>query len=303
MPRIAVVTDSAACIPTALKQQFDIHEVPFELTWDGVIYRDGVDLTPTDFYRRFRQAHTYPTTSQPPFGAFTALYARLSQEYDGVVSIHVSADMTGTVHTARLAAEQAMTHQHGAPSSQPGEKSPDVLMRHRVPIRVLDSRTATIAEGFVVLAAARAAAAGATLDQVVEQAEQVIGKVDFFATLKTLEHIHRGGRIGEAAALLGNQLKITPILNLKNGRVSIVGLTRSWRHALQEVVNMAVERVRGKRDIHASVFHADAPKDAEWLREQFLARVQCVELHVTAFTPVMGAHTGPDVVGLVFYGD
>jgi len=281
MSKIAVVTDSAACIPVVLKQQLNIYEVDFELVWNGVIYRDGVDLGPTEFYRRFRQERTYPTTSQPPQGDFIALYTRLSQEYDGIVSIHVSADMTSTVHTAWLAAEQI----------------------DRIPIRVLDSRTATIAEGFVVLAAARAAAAGAPLDQVVEAAEQVIRKVDFFATLKTLEHIHRGGRLGEAAILLGNHLQIVPILNLRNGRVSIVKLTRSWSKALGQIVELTLERLQGKPGVHASVFHADVLTDAEWLRDQLCQRLDFVEFYITEFTPVMGAHTGPDVIGVAFYVD
>jgi DegV family protein with EDD domain len=127
--------------------------------------------------------------------------------------------------------------------------------------------------------------------------------VDFFATLKTLEHIRRGGRLGAGAISLGNQLKITPLLNLKNGRVSLVGVTRSWDNALQRIVELAVERVQGKRGVHASVFHGDALSDAEWLRDQFCERVGCVEFYLTAFTPVMGAHTGPDVVGLAFYVD
>ena len=122
---------------------------------------------------------SHPTTSQLPPGAFATLYVRLGQQYDGIVSIHVSAEMSGAVHTARLAVEQLAS----------------------LPIRVLDSRTATIAEGFVVLAAARAAAAGSGLEQVVRQ-------VNLFATLKTLEHVHRGGRLGEAATLLGSQLNI-----------------------------------------------------------------------------------------------
>jgi DegV family protein with EDD domain len=281
MARLAIVTDSAACVPNALKHALEIHQVAFELVWEGQTYRDGIDLTPAEFYKRFRQSRVYPTTTQPPLGAFLALYAELGERYDAIVSIHVSGDMTGTVRTARLAAEQI----------------------ERVPIRVLDSRTATIAEGFVVLAAARAAAAGASLDEVIAEAERVIRRVDFFATLKTLEHIHRGGRLGEAAVLLGSQLHIVPILNLKQGRVSIVGLTRSWKHALEEILNLAVQRVGEQRNVHAAVFHGDVPNDALWLREQFLARVPCVEFYLTEFTPVMGAHTGPDVVGLVFYAD
>ena len=282
MAKIAVVTDSASCIPNALKQSLSIFEVPFELVWDGVVYRDGVDILPAEFYQRFRaQNHTHPTTSQPPLGAFVSLYTQLSQQYDGIVSIHVAGEMTGTVRTAQLAADQV----------------------DEIPIHVLDSRTATIAEGFVVLAAARVANADANFDQVVDAAQRVIDKVDFFATLKTLEHIHRGGRLGEAAVLLGSQLKIVPILNLKNGRVSVVGVTRSWKHALEEMVELSVERLKDIANAHASVFHADAHDEAAWLSEQFQARVRCTEFYVTGFTPVMGAHTGPDVVGIAFYAD
>lgn len=282
MAKIAVVTDSAACIPTPLKQALGIFEIPFELVWDGVVYRDGVDLLPEEFYHRFRaQSHAHPTTSQPPLGAFVSMYTQLSQEYDGIISIHVAGEMTGTVRTAQLAAEQI----------------------DAMPIRVLDSCTATMAEGFVVLAAARAAITGATFDQVVDAAQRVIDRVDFFATLKTLEHIHRGGRLGEAATLLGSQLKIVPIMNLKNGRVSVVGVTRSWKHALEELIELSVERVKDKTNVRASVFHADAHAEAPWLSEQFQVRVACAEFCVTEFTPVMGAHTGPDVVGIAFYAD
>jgi DegV family protein with EDD domain len=286
MARIAVVTDSAACIPASLKQSLGIYEIPFELVWDGVVYRDGVDLAPAEFYQRFRaQKHLpdrmHPTTSQPPLGAFLSLYTQLAQQFDGIVSIHVAGEMTGTVRTAQFAAHQL----------------------NPIPIRVIDSRTATIAEGFVVIAAARVAAQGASIDQVVAAAQPVIDKVDFFAALKTLEHIHRGGRLGEAATLLGSQLKIVPILNLKNGRVSVVGVTRSWKHALEEIIELSVARLKGKTRVHASVFYGDALEDARWLQNQLLARVTCVEFYLSEFTPVMGAHTGPDVVGIVFYAD
>lgn len=282
MPKIAVVTDSAACVPAALKEQLNIHEIPFELNWDGVIYRDDEGFNAPEFYGRFRRAHTsHPTSSQPPLGAIATLYDQLGQTHAGIVSIHVAAKLSGTIAAARLAAEQLET----------------------APIRIVDSRTATIAEGFVVLAAARAAAAGATLEQVVAAAERVRDRVDFFATLKTLEHVHRGGRLGEAARLLGAQLGISPVLNLKEGAVSIVCLARTWKNALKQIVELTVEHLTGRRAVHASAFHADALGDAEWLRDRLLERIPCVEFYVTEFTPVMGAHTGPDVVGLAFYAD
>jgi DegV family protein with EDD domain len=282
MAKIAVVTDSAACVPAALRQALDICEIPFELTWDGVTYQDDAAFNPAEFYGRFRREPTaHPTTSQPSLGAFATLYEQLGHTHDAIVSIHVSGEMSGTVGTARLAAEQIQD----------------------VPIRIVDSRTATIAEGFIVLAAARAAAAGAELEQVVEAAEQVSQKVDFFATLKSLEYIHRGGRLGDAARVLSSQLQISPILNLKNGRVSVVCLARTWKSALQRILELTLERVQGRQRVHASVFHADAQAEAERLRDRLLGLVPCVEFYVTAFTPVMGAHTGPDVVGLAFYAD
>ncbi len=284
MNPIAIVTDSAACIPRALQRELNIHVIPFELVWDGVVYRNGEMLTPTEFYRRFRTARTFPTTSQPPLGAFTSLYARLWRDYAGIVSIHVASEMTGTVRTARLAADQ-------------------LLSERAAPIVVLDSRTATIAQGFVVIAAGRAAARGASLQEVVDAAERVTPRVDFFATLKTLEHVHRGGRLGEAAILLGNQLKITPILNLKNGKVSVVGVTRAWKPALERIVELTIERAQNLPRVRASVFHADALADAEWLSDQLAARLTFEEFYITEFSTVMGAHTGPDVVGVAFYGE
>lgn len=282
MARIAVVTDSAACVPAPLREELNIHVIPFELMWDQSLYRDDVGFNPVEFYGRFRQAHTsHPTTSQPPLGAFATLYEQLSRTHDGIVSIHVAARLSGTTFTAQLAAEQT----------------------EAILIQIIDSRTATIAQGFVVLAAARAAATGATLDQVVAAAEYVRDRVDFFATLKTLEHVHRGGRLGEAARLLGSQLGLSPILNLKSGVVSVVCVTRTWRKALNQIVALTVERMQGRRAIHASAFHADAQRDAEWLRDRLLESVSCVEFYITEFTPVMGAHTGPDVVGLAFYAD
>jgi len=127
--RIAVVTDSVACVPPALARELGIHVIPLHVTLSGSPYLDGVDLTPTEFYRRFRESMTPPTTSQPSLGDFARLYARLGQEVDGIVSIHLADSLSATVETARLAAEQA---------------SP-------VPVRVVNSGTATAAEGFVVL--------------------------------------------------------------------------------------------------------------------------------------------------------
>jgi len=201
MARIAVVTDSAACIPVELAHRYHVHVVPLELVWNGQSYRDGIDITPTGFYRRLRGSISLPTTSQPAVGDFATLYVQLGQEVDGIVSIHVSGGLSATLQTASLAAEQACS----------------------VPVEVIDSRTGAIAEGFVVLAAARAAAAGGNLEEVTAAARASIPRVGLFITLETLEYLHQGGRIGEAAALLGSRLHIHPILYLSEGQVKVGG--------------------------------------------------------------------------------
>jgi len=283
MAKIAVVTDSVACIPLELVEKYGIHVIPFQLIWDGITYLDGESLKAEDFYRRLRQSKTHPTTSQPPVGAFTSLYQSLASQVDGIVSIHVSGFMTGAVRTAQTAALE-------------------VKEVKGIPIRVIDSQTATMAEGFVVLAAARAAAAGASLAQAVAAAESVMHRVNFYATLETLEHIRRGGRLGELALQLGANLHVVPILHLKNGRVVLVTLSRSRRRALGGILELAAREI-GDRPIHASVFHGDALPEAKWMAEEVRARFNVVEFYITEFTPVMGAHTGPGVIGFVFYPD
>lgn len=276
-PRIAVVTDSAACVPAHLVEEYGIHVVPFELVWDGQSYRDGVDITPAEVYRRLAEGKSLPTTSQPSLGDFANLYVRLAEEAEGIVSIHVPDEVSGTLQAARLAAEQVAS----------------------VPVRVIDSRTAAAAEGFVVLAAARAAAAGGSLEEVAAAAERTIPRVGLFATLKTLEYLRRGGRIGEAAALLGSQLHIHPIVYLAEGRVKVAGVARSLRNALERIVELMAARV-GEHPMCVSVFHADSRPEAEWLQEKVCTRFNCREFYITEFTPVMGAHTGPGTVGLAF---
>ena len=274
---IAVVTDSVACIPPPLARELEIHVIPLQVTLEGKTYLDGVDLTPTEFFRRLRESRTPPTTSQPALGRFAKLYAQVGQQPAGIVSIHVVGTLSATLHAARLAADQA---------------SP-------VPIRIVDSQTAAAAQGFVVLGAARAARSGASLEEVVSTAEYYRSRVGFFATLETLEYLRRGGRIGQAAALLGSRLRICPIVYLAEGQVRVSGVTRSRRRALQRMLDLTGARV-GSVPVRASVFHADAIEEAKWLAQEVKRRLECVEFFISEFTPVMGAHSGPGTVGIAF---
>lgn len=280
MGRIAIVTDSSACVPVELVERYNIHVVPVLLIFGKQTFRDGVDITPKDFYRMLQEAETLPTSSVPSIGDFLRVYTRLSEEAEGIVSIHLSPELS-VLHDVALTAAK---------------------MVEDVPVQVIDCRTAAAAQGFVVLEAARAAAKGAHLLQVVERVKSLIPKMNLFVTLDTLKYIHRSGRVPGVAALVGSVLKISPIIYLEDGKADVFAKPRTKARAVRRMLELMGERV-GSRPVHAAVMHADALDEANRLRDEVASRFNCVELYVTEFTPVMGAHTGPGLLGVAFWAE
>ena len=280
MKRVAVVTDSSASIPADLARDLGIYVVPIMLVLNGYTFHDGVDITPGELYRLLRTSTHTPTTSAPSIGDFLRVYAAAAKTASGIVSIHMSPKLSAT-HTSARAASKLVDD---------------------LPIRVLDSRTAAMAQGFVVLEAARAAADGADLETVVARAEEVASKVHLLATIGTLEYLHRGGRIGGAATLLGTALQIKPVLYLADGHVDVFAKPRTQSKATRVMLEHVAQQAGGHL-LHVAIFHADAPGQAEELRAKIAQEFRCAELYVTEMTPVMGAHTGPGVLGVVFYRD
>lgn len=278
MKKVVIVTDSTATVPRDLIQELDIRVVPVPLSFDNQTFRDGVDITPAEIYRRLSNGKSIPTTAAPSAGDFLRVFVAAGQEASGIVSIHMSPDLS-TTHNVAVAASQLVDD---------------------VPIRVFNCRTVAMGQGFVVLEAARAAATGATLDEVVSRAEEVAAKVSLFFTLDTFEYLYRGGRIGGAAALMATALQIKPVLCLNDGHIEVFAKPRTRRRAIELVLREMTERI-GRHPIHVAVFHADVSKEAEDLKQRVAERFNCVELYVAEFTPVMGIHTGPGVLGVVFY--
>jgi DegV family protein with EDD domain len=280
MSRVVVVTDSSANVPDDLVQKLDIRVVPVLLAINGQTFRDGVDITSGEVYRRQRTSKILPTTSAPSVGDFLRVYAAAAQDASGILSVHLSPKFSAIYKVAVTASQ----------------------LVDGVPIRHLDCHTAAMGQGFVALEAARAAAAGADLDAVEARAKEVAGKMNLLATLDTLEYLHRGGRIGGAAALVGTVLQIKPVLYVADGHVDVFAKPRTKSRAIRTMLEEVAKKA-DNRLLHAAILHADVPEEAQALKQRVAEQSDCAELYITELTPVMGTHTGPGVLGIAFYAE
>lgn len=278
MQRIAVVTDSVAMLPESLARELSIRVVPIVLTIGDRSYRDGIDLTTEEFYRLLRASEELPTTAAPSVGEFLRVFEEALTDAEAVVAVHVSSELTSVYRFALMAADQI-----------PGGR-----------VHVVDSQSATMAQGFVALAAARAARARADLETVLAAAADVRSRVRFFAFLETLEYLRRGGRVNGAVAMMGNAIQLKPIVHIVDGQIAAIARPRTRRKATQAMLDLMSSEV-ADRPVRAAVLHADAIDDAEALRRRVADQFDCLELHVTEMTPVMGTHTGPGLLGLAYH--
>ena len=282
MQKVAIVTDSVACLPRELVEQYGIKIVPVNLYFGDKVYRDWVDITPSQAYELFLKAPTaFKTSGINPADCLEA-YRQVSNDSNGVLCVTISSKLSMVYNSALKAKERA------------GDELP------RNSIGVVDSQTATAAEGFVALAAARAAAGGKSLAEVVKAAEEVRDKVCVVALMDTIRYVYRSGRIPKIASVAGSMLSIKPVLTISSGAVRFKGAVRSREHGIERVLKITRDRV-GQSPVHMAVMHAYAPDDAEQLKERVSSEFNCVELWITEFSPVMGYACGTGTLGVAFY--
>jgi DegV family protein with EDD domain len=274
--RVAIVTDSTSDLPPALVGARSITVVPLTLNFDGQALLDGVDITPTEFYRRLPNATTHPTTSQPSPGQFAEVYAALLADHDAIVSIHISEKLSGTFESAQQAADMTDTTR----------------------VHVIDSQVVSMGLGLVTLAAATLAASGSNAEAIVDKIESMRSEVQTYFSVATLEFLRRGGRIGRASALLGSVLQVKPVLCIRDGLVTPLERVRTFERALSRVVELARAVDRGS-GICAIVGHAGADADAERVGRELEPIAET--LMIQPLGPVVGAHAGPGVVGVGCY--
>jgi len=280
MSRVAIVTDSTAYIPDNLLKKYAIPVVPLILIWGEETYEDGVNMLPEEFYRRLPDSKVMPTTSQATIPSMQQTFTRLLENGFDVLGIFLSSKLSGTVQSALQARE--------------------MLDKDAQRVAVFDSLATTMAMGWPVLTAARAAEAGENLSECLKAAEKARDQTGVLFVVETLEFLRRGGRIGGAQALLGTALNIKPILELQEGRIESVEKIRTKGKALERMLDLAEEKMGGRTPIRLAAVHADAQADAIALLETAKRRFSPVETVLSPLSPVIGAHAGPGTVALAY---
>jgi DegV family protein with EDD domain len=273
---IAVVTDSTSDIPKGLAKQYGISVVPLSVIHEGVVYRDGIDITPEQFYPMLEKADSLPTSSQPSPSQFMDVFKPLIESGKQVLSFHLSRALSSTVDSARLAAQQL---------------APDR-------IHVVD--TCSISYGIAVQAieAARLAMEGRAVPAILERIDRLKNRSDVLFSLNALDYLHKGGRIGKVSSLVGNLLNIKPIVHVQDGVYVPIGKVRSMKQAVTGMVDFLANKF-GADKVRVGVGHGQAIDFAKMILEQAVSRLNVVEEPVLFDVgPVIGVHTGPGTVGI-----
>ena len=282
--KVAVITDSVACLTRELVARYGIRIAPITLYFGDKAYRDWVDITPDEAYQLFlKDLDIFRTSGSNPLEWLHAC-REASRETDKIVCITLSTKLSA-VYNSMMDVKKRL-----------GDEIPGLA------IEVVDSRTVTATEGFVALAAARAAQEGKSLPEVVKAAEEMRERVSMVAFLDTIRHVYRTGRIPKIAALAGSVLSIRPVLTVVDGLVRFIGMVRSRRGGVERMLRFMRDRV-GQSRVHVAVMHAFAQEEGEKLKQRVAAEFDCAELWLTGFSPVMGYATGTGTLGLAFYKD
>ncbi|MSQ15071.1 MAG: DegV family protein [Dehalococcoidia bacterium] len=272
---LKIVTDSTADLPPELAQEMDITVVPLTVQFREKSYRDGIEINSEEFFVRLAQSASLPTTAQPPAAAFQEVYERLSQDGSEILSIHISGKLSGTMNSARLAAQD---------------------LEGKVQVHLVDSGLASMSVGMVSLEAARAVKRGAQTTEVLDIVSHALAKSHLLICVDTLEYLQRGGRIGRASAFLGSILSVKPLITVKDGEVRPLERVRTRSRAIERLFDWAASF---KDAAEIAVMYATTPADAKILADRLAELFPGVTIHLARIGPVIGTHIGPGAVGVM----
>ncbi|HPT36646.1 MAG TPA: DegV family protein [Bacillota bacterium] len=273
MKRIAIVTDSAASVPPELAREVELEIVPVGIQIDNQFRREGLDITPEEFYTQL-EAKENITTSQPSPGDFLDIYNRLVDKAKEIISIHITSKQSGTVQVAELLKEHIP-----------------------IPITVIDSESASMGQGFAALAAARAALRGKSREEILEIIERVKQKTAVFVAVPTLKYLARSGKVSRVQAMVASLLTIKPILGIRDGLVQAVDKKRTYAQALQRMIGLVEERFPTEK-LTVAVLHSNALEKAEEFKQKVEERLRCAQVFIAEMGASLAVHGGQGMLGI-----
>jgi len=275
---VKIVTDSSADLPAQLVEELGITVVPLYLRFGEEVYRDRVDISEDEFYQRLLHDPIHPSTVQPSPQDFANVYQKLSQEADGIVSIHISSKLSGTCNSALQSKE---------------------TVEKRCPIEVVDSQTLTMGLGLISIVAATAAKAGKGLPEVLAEVRQAIPNIHLLGLLDTLKYLLLGGRIGKAKALVGSILNVKPLLRLQDGEVVPAGQVRTRSKGVDRLFEFAKNAINIE---DLAVVYNTTPDEAQSLAERIGSIFAKEKIRIARVGPMLGVHMGPGALVVTFRG-
>lgn len=285
MKRFAVVTDSTSNLMPDLSQSYDIEVIPLNVHWGEETFLDGVTLRAGQFYQWLREREDFPKTSQPSAGAFIEFLETVAEKHHvtAILGVFISAEMSGTVASA-LQAKAALA-----------ERRPDLE------IEVIDSRSVSMGLGLQAIVAARAMQSGRSVQEAAAVVRRVQETLNVVFVVDTLTYLHRGGRIGGAARLLGSALNLKPVLTIVDGRIEPLEKVRSRRKSLRRLVQIVQDHWAERSPTEMAVMQAEAEADLDGFVSMLHSQLGLSPDYIRVLTPVVGTHGGPGTIGVATY--
>jgi DegV family protein with EDD domain len=277
-----IVTDSGTDIQLSIKEreELNVHVLPLIVTLDDASYREGIDIEPTDFYDLLEKTEKLPVTSQPSMGDFAELYRKLISKDRDIISIQMSSGLSGTINSAKAAAKQILDGN----------------------ITILDTKTLSVAAGWQVRAAAKAAKAGLSIENIKKLVHQISEASDSIFTLNDLKYLIHGGRISHMKGLLASILNIKPQIGVEKEKGTYVqmGQARTFKKAVDGLVELMKKQHPAGSELLTQVMYSFNPDGGNMLRDVIDKTFKCTWLPMGPMSLVLGAHTGPSMVGVAY---
>ncbi len=279
MTKISFITDSTAYLEKDYVANHPVRVIPLNLHWNEATYKDNVDIAADEFYNRLEKSDTLPSTSQPSAGEFLEMYKEAAKDADALVVPLISSGISGTVDSALMAAKEFK----------------------EVPVYVIDSKVTSAGLALLVKALVESAQKGSSIDDLLKLAEKIIKDMKLYFVLDTLKYLHKGGRIGGAAAFLGSALDLKPILYLtEDGKIDALEKVRTRKKAVKRLIELAEEKAGGK-PAYLGIIHAQVEEEAETLQDELREKLNPSKSGIYIISPVIGTHVGPGALAVALH--